>query len=59
MKAKKITFSITTETLSKDCVSVLLRKVIEAVDREDYTGALTSDDGDSVAWVYYENDVTI
>lgn len=60
MNATKITFSISVECLSKDVIPHLLQKAADLIGKEDYTGKLTSDDGDTIEWgVVEEKKVTI
>ncbi len=57
MKASKVVFTLKTETLSKDCVTGLIRQAAEMIDREFNSGEITSDDGDTVSWNFISEKV--
>jgi hypothetical protein len=50
MEASKITVTITTETLSPDCIEPLLLAAAKLIGCETASGELIKDDGDCVRW---------
>lgn len=50
MEAKKITVTVTAETLHVDCIPDLLIKVSEELQKEAQCGNLIMEDGDCVTW---------
>lgn len=50
MTAQKVTFNISVELLSLDCLAGLLAEVVNQVEREAESGSLQMADGDSVEW---------
>jgi hypothetical protein len=59
MKADKFTFTIETESLSKDIIVSLLQEAVAALEKEQISGKIRYDDGDTVRWNLERNSVSI
>lgn len=50
MKTNKITIKIEVEVLSIDAAPAVITNVIKAITKEQISGELVADDGDTVRW---------